>query len=284
MEIPGHLDDSCLRVGSEEDMHNSDGQTLKSDEPDTMGKPLQTGDKTSAVHQSDVTRKSTEEESHSKSQLPKCNENKTDTNNNCISKQKCHLCDYATNFKSLMAKHRRQQHKEYNDQYRCETCNKGFPERYLLRNHVDAKHKGIKWICEFCAKSYEGKGALEVHKRKCHINDAIYKCKTCHKSFMDKHLYIGHVSKHDGKKLFTCEKCKKSFRYKNSLKMHQKSCHGNASFLCAQCGMQFTCSKGLKDHINGKHKMEKQFSCECGNSYRWRSSLSFHRKKCVCSK
>ena len=214
MEIPKTLDDSFLSVGSEVDTSNTDGQTLKSDEPDTMGKPLQTGDKTSVVHQSDVTRKSTEEDSHLQSQLPKCNENKTDTNNNCISKQKCHLCDYATNFKSLMAKHRRQQHKEYNDQYRCETCNKGFPERYLLRNHVDAKNKGIKWICEFCAKSYEGKGALEVHKRKRHINDAIYKCNTCHKSFMDKHLYIGHVSKHDAKKLFTCEKCKKSFQYK----------------------------------------------------------------------
>ena len=277
MEIPGTLDDSFLSVGSEVYIYNSDDQTLKSDEPDTMSTLLQPVDKTSDVHQSHVTRKSTEEDSHLQSQLPECIENETDTNNNCISKKKCHLCDYGTHSKYLMAKHRRLQHKECDHQYRCKTCYKVFQERYLLKNHVDAKHKGIKWICEFCAKSYEGKGALEVHKRKRHINNAIYKCNTCHKSFMDKYLYIGHISTHDGKKLFACETCKKSFQYKNSLKVHQQSCHGNDSFSCAQCGMKFSYLKGLKDHINGKHKMEKKFFCECGNSYRWRSSLSFHR-------
>ena len=49
MEIPGTLDDSFQSVGSKMD----DDQLLKSGEPDIIDKPLQTGDKISAVHQSD---------------------------------------------------------------------------------------------------------------------------------------------------------------------------------------------------------------------------------------
>ena len=250
------LDESFLSVGSKVDVYGSD-----------------------TPH---VTQQPEEGSSNKDSHMQASNK---DTYNNLIPKHKCHQCDFATTSKYLITKHRRQQHKdkEAQHQYRCDTCSKGFPERYLLKNHVDAKHNGIKWICEFCAKSFEGKGALGVHKRKSHTNDATYKCSTCRKSFMDKNLYVGHISKHSARKLFSCGTCKKSFQYKNSLNMHEKACHGNKSFPCAQCGMKFTCSKVLKDHIHGKHRVEKKYFCQCGKSYRWRSSLCFHKKKCMFS-
>ena len=56
---------------------------------------------------------------------------------------------------------------------------------------------------------------------------------------------------------------------------------GNATtFACDLCSGLFKSQRNLNDHIRGKHLARQTYSClACGLRFRWRSTLSSHRKK-----
>ena len=176
MEIAGVLNDSFHSEGSEVDVYVEDQKdaSVASLEQDSVNTTMHTVEENSLVVAGP---KPEQNDNGVVIKFPTCDE--PDINNNSISKQ---LLEKTTN----------------NSFYKCETCLKSFKKRYRLKNHIETVHNSVRYICEYCAKLYKSKTALDTHKRIKHTHKAIYCCKVCNKNFMDKHLYVGHISKHDG--------------------------------------------------------------------------------------
>ena len=196
----------------------------------------------------------------------------------------CERCGLEFRTNSSLVRHVKHIH-DQNDKYKCKICGKIEAEKHRLKTHIEVKHEGRCWICEVCACPFKSSGGLRQHMKIKHsdmvVKKARYRCRKCSKPFKDKDVYLGHMSKHDGAKLYTCCLCSRQYQYKNNLKAHILSQHSGKSVKCDHCEMSFGSNKQLQDHVNGKHTQVEKYGCECGKRFRWRSSLSFHRKKCL---
>lgn len=137
-------------------------------------------------------------------------------------------------------------------------------------------------LCPDCGKELKSKSGFRRHRLK-HEEQERFKCDHCGAKFMERHHFEGHLRGHTGEKL-KCNSCNKEFLHKESLKRHQKSCNNSTpkehvGFTCEQCNQKFARKDELKDHTDGIHRGVYRYSCKvCGQNYKWRSSLSVHKK------
>ena len=196
----------------------------------------------------------------------------------------CETCDFKSNKKYSLIRHVKHIH-DRSDAYRCKTCGKTEIEKCRLKEHIEVEHEGRRWICEICGSPFKSSGGLSAHIKVKHadmvMTEAKFKCSKCSKSFVNKDLYVGHMSKHDGTKLFSCGLCSKRYQYRNNLKNHMVKHHREKDYKCDHCEMCFSTNKDLQNHVNGKHSQLETYRCDCGKRFRWRSSLHYHRHKCT---
>lgn len=120
-------------------------------------------------------------------------------------------------------------------------------------------NKNKKFICEPCSFSCSKKSDFKRHI-------STYK-----------HLKANDANKYANKKTpphFLCEICNQYFNHKSSLSRHKKTCKNEPSVL----------SKIIQNYpkvIHSENKTDQRFQCECGKSYKFRSGLCKHKKKCI---
>merc|ERR1712129_683370 len=204
--------------------------------------------------------------------------------------------------------------------YQCGKCDKIFPSRFNLKNHMNKKFSCLKPLleCEKCSKIFKEKKAHELHMartkscvrprcEKCakkftgwqaykvHIarkNSCVkpnYSCEKCSKCFNKKTNYEVHMSRRKScvKTKYSCEKCSKTFDKKTSYDVHlarTKSCV-KPNLKCGDCLKVFSTSFSLNNHISNKETAcKKRVSCEkCGKIVK-ESKYELHlnkRRGCV---
>ncbi|KAJ7306458.1 hypothetical protein JRQ81_009812 [Phrynocephalus forsythii] len=132
--------------------------------------------------------------------------------------------------------------------------------------------------CKDCERMFPNKYSLEQHMI-IHTEEREYKCDQCPKAFNWKSNLIRHQMSHDSGKRFECENCVKVFTDPSNLQRHIRSQHvGARAHACPDCGKTFATSSGLKQHKH-IHSTVKPFICEvCHKSYTQFSNLCRHKR------
>ncbi|OXA39934.1 zinc finger protein 268 [Folsomia candida] len=121
--------------------------------------------------------------------------------------------------------------------HKCLQCERGFPYRFQLAEHVRSFHEKIRYPCSVCGKALSS-------ARHCAAHEATI-CGVIHPAALLKKLYV---------KLHPCivVGCTKIFASSSNLGMHVASKHvGVPAFICSTCGVDFVT---LRDR--NKHEIE----------------------------
>ncbi|OQR69039.1 hypothetical protein BIW11_04454 [Tropilaelaps mercedesae] len=224
---------------------------------------------------------------------------------------RCEECGHVAKTKRMLKRHLATVHSQERN-YACPYCDAKYKSRSGLRVH-SIKHNVGKHKCDVCDKLFPYKGALEEHMKVIH-EDFRFRCTWdgCEFSTTSKYLLKGHVSyNHEGGKYvdnkfrkkcrfceyigydirghesamhgleprFECPTCGKKFHFGSNLRQHKKV-HlplDQYPFVCDVCGDRFLRRRQLEDHFIGKHTNEKPHLCvKCGFSCASRRTMSDH--------
>ena len=139
----------------------------------------------------------------------------------------------------------------------CDKCDNKFTSTVTLRKHIEAKHEGKKFKCDFCPAMFSAHFHLKTHKIIEHSKDDKYACKHCGKrlrSVMDRKT---HERKHEEPQ-FQCSICAKRLKSEKNLLAHEMMHTGEKPFPCSICSAAFTSIKGLQQHERGAHKIARR--------------------------
>ena len=109
----------------------------------------------------------------------------------------------------------------------CLTCNKKFPEKSALDQHMHAKHS--QGECPLCDEVFPLGTALENHTDECmeSIKDNAHECRDCKNTFLTKRALKTHIAKkkckHQDHK-FICPNCKVIINNKKEMERHEQRC------------------------------------------------------------
>ena len=104
----------------------------------------------------------------------------------------CDVCG-----KTLSSKHTLQVHMQLHTGqfgYYCKPCRRGFSGRTHFERHVRS-HKGLKYQCDQCDKTFVDKGKLK-HHMSVHTGEYKFTCNKCNKCFNARFRYLQHVNSH----------------------------------------------------------------------------------------
>lgn len=136
----------------------------------------------------------------------------------------------------------------------CPICDKYFPQKYILMQHVRLSHlfrnrnKNLtrKPKCGACHKRFDTKKILLEHLQSVHKQETVA-CGQCDSSFPNKILLNAHIAKsHD----FQCRRCLLKCYSQDKLDEHIKIHENNpAKFICRHCGKGFSTVTHLVRHL-----------------------------------
>ena len=172
---------------------------------------------------------------------------------------RCDICNYTTKYKSNFKRHLK----------RHSTC-------VQLNTVTSPRH-----VCEWCGLYFKTKYGMKLHVLSIHQKKFRFTCNFCDKGYNGLWSFRGHLSTHTKILKEICDICGSKFQYRKSLLNHKRRSHGDDSMRlqCKKCEMSFACMDSLTQHVKGVHEGQ-EFKCNlCGKVYRWRSSLSYHKKK-----
>jgi len=188
----------------------------------------------------------------------------------------------------------------------CETCNKGFPEKWKLNRHIDSVHNGEKVVekrekkldvypCEKCPRKFSSAARLKNH--------ACFYCPECCKSFNTKGSLHHHMKVHEEEKIrgngewicqncprefgnstdlnahtcAICEQCQKPFKSEDLLRCHYKS-HKEKEKMCRYCPYKTSVNNILLRHERFYHEEIFDYVCQdCGHKSISKEKLKRHR-------
>ncbi|XP_073469902.1 zinc finger E-box-binding homeobox protein zag-1-like [Aquarana catesbeiana] len=75
------------------------------------------------------------------------------------------------------------------------------------------------YACDQCSKTFQKSSSLLRHKYE-HTGNRPHQCEVCSKAFKHKHHLIEHVRLHSGEKPYCCDKCGKRFSHSGSFSQH----------------------------------------------------------------
>ena len=163
----------------------------------------------------------------------------------------------------------------------CPHCENVYHFKDHLNRHIRVVHDNIRVQCDFCAKLFSDRSALNRHLL--YHGEPKFQCDECPEKFREGMHLKRHKRVHAGQILSenTCEICSKSFSSYQSLRNHQLMYHENSeeNAVCTECGREYKTQKLLKAHmrIHTKTYMDKKYTCDiCGNEYKSNVSLQNH--------
>uniref|UniRef100_A0A8D8PR15 Zinc finger protein 845 n=1 Tax=Cacopsylla melanoneura TaxID=428564 RepID=A0A8D8PR15_9HEMI len=168
----------------------------------------------------------------------------------------CPQCPNTFKRRSGMYQHVRSCHDKI--RFNCtwsDKCDGTFATTSSLSRHLDW-HRGKKFRCDDCGKSFSTKDTLNEHIKTVHLGQT-YNCSDCPKTFLKKQGLIAHISNEHTGVLFECIECTKTFRFKSSYARHLKTEHGvrgqfrdtQTIYKCPHCTRRFFSLLALKGHI-----------------------------------
>ncbi|XP_060115361.1 histone-lysine N-methyltransferase PRDM16 isoform X1 [Heteronotia binoei] len=181
---------------------------------------------------------------------------------------RCEVCDELFQSKMDLRRHKK---------YSCNTVSSIY-ESLSDEIKQEGAADGQVHECKDCERMFPNKYSLEQHMI-IHTEEREYKCDQCPKAFNWKSNLIRHQMSHDSGKRFECENCVKVFTDPSNLQRHIRSQHvGARAHACPDCGKTFATSSGLKQHKH-IHSTVKPFICEvCHKSYTQFSNLCRHKR------
>ncbi|XP_065092495.1 zinc finger protein 595-like [Ochlerotatus camptorhynchus] len=106
-------------------------------------------------------------------------------------KLQCVICDEQQSSRGQLDTHMVKVHGT-EKKYACKLCNSRFANRANLSRHQSLHKEVKKFNCEFCAKTFHQKGAMENHRRNIHTGEKAFLCQTCGKGFKETSTYYRH--------------------------------------------------------------------------------------------
>ena len=99
--------------------------------------------------------------------------------------------------------------------HNCDHCEKIFPTRGLLDNHVRVKHSDNRpFLCDQCSSSFKMSQDLKKHQV-LHSGLKSFNCRHCDKTFAKGWTRTQHERIHLGTKPYKCVECGESYKQKN---------------------------------------------------------------------
>ena len=143
----------------------------------------------------------------------------------------------------------------------CTECKYTSKWRGDLNKHINAKHKGIQFLCDMCDAKFLSKQNYEKHKAT--IHDGVrYNCDNCpYVSKCESSIKYHQRAKHEGVR-FPCTECDLDFVSNSTLKKHIEIKHLGIKFACDECDFEATRNEYLKFHIECKHTKDINYSCD----------------------
>lgn len=136
--------------------------------------------------------------------------------------------------------------------YECTECNKKFPYKSTLDQHIEYRHRGkkksVKKLCNLCGKQVFSNKALKYHMLS-HTGEKPFECKACGKKFKSNSHKIVHEMNHTGVRPHVCIYCHKGFKTTSMLKCHLRTHTGECPYVCEICQRAFNQPSSLRTHM-----------------------------------
>ena len=190
--------------------------------------------------------------------------------------------------------------------FKCNDCEKCFPDSYKFKRHYDAVHLNLKpFKCHICIKKFRDRSMLGRHTNSVHVMVKGIKCEKCNETFSRQSDLRIHLTKvHFELLSFPCHSCNKMFHYqrtlkrhcnvfhkqkklieselldKKALKMNVKSTQGKIKdYKCKQCDVAFSQLASLQRHERHIHLNLRLYSCKnCDKTFKRNEHLKKHEK------
>ncbi|XP_019869816.2 PR domain zinc finger protein 15 [Aethina tumida] len=120
-------------------------------------------------------------------------------------------------------------------EFKCETCDKMFWRKDILKNHMRLHTGVLEFVCDMCDKKFKTKTLLYCHQTRVH-KVARFGCDECNATFKQKSLLSKHCEeKHNKLKeltttldyIYECPLCNIKMKLKSSLNRHIRRKHSD---------------------------------------------------------
>ncbi|XP_046752733.1 histone-lysine N-methyltransferase MECOM-like [Diprion similis] len=163
---------------------------------------------------------------------------------------RCTVCDKPFQEIDSLDGHLVTCHRYPAEQYRCETCHKGYAWRPLVVRHRAIVHGDLKsYQCENCPKVFTDPSNLQRHIRTHHVGARSHACPDCGKTFATSSGLKQHTHIHSSVKPFQCDVCFKAYTQFSNLCRHRRM-HADcrAQIKCGKCGQSCSSASALSKH------------------------------------
>jgi KRAB domain-containing zinc finger protein len=215
----------------------------------------------------------------------------------------CDLCDNRYRYKRGLVEHVKEHRCEFDkyiiedqrrlaklkdpSEYLCDVCGIVSVSKDSLRHHLRSHEKDMievkQFLCELCGLNYQSKREKRLHLKTHKVENAIWKCQVCAKTFPTNRTLLiqTHKNSHTGEKPFECEICGKKLLRRCHLQSHLKKHESEKTiyvYECGECGKRFRQRSHLKVHIMS-HNGEKPHECpDCGKRFLMHSHMKYHQR------
>ncbi|XP_022082405.1 zinc finger protein ZFAT-like [Acanthaster planci] len=209
----------------------------------------------------------------------------------------CPICGKLFRYRPQLEVHRKTHSKD--KEFQCNLCPYSSHTKQGLQRHVDTVHVGTRLKCPMCNFETTSSTYLLMHRKKQHLDLAMFKCSQCDMTtaseremkdhiaarhpelpqselerIMGKHIHIrsrlGTVASH------ACKHCGEVFRRVCDLRRHLWLHEGTNPYKCRLCRFQARTLQNLQSHML-RHSDSRTHLCHhCGKMFKMKSALKAH--------